>query len=196
MPRAREFETEVALDQCLDLFWAKGFTGVSVSDLEEATGLGRQSLYTAFGNKEAIFTRVLERYAVATEAGLAPLFATGAGVADIRRYAKDALAVQRRHGASGCLLVKTLWDRGLEDREKDGGALRKLAQASTKRVRAAFRNALDRAEERGEVSRGDSRRRADLCFAAINGLAALRRAGVSEAEALLTLEPLLDSWRT
>lgn len=190
MPRTREFDSDQALDRCLDLFWAKGFAGVSISDLEAATGLGRQSLYSAFGNKETLFGAVLERYAAATEAWLAPLFAATAGLADVRRYARDALAAQRTHGCHGCLVVKTLWDRGIAD-----AALLKRAQAATRRVRAAFAHALGRAAARGEIGAGDDDRRADLCFASLNGLAALRRAGVSEARALATFEQLLDSWR-
>ncbi|MEO6595875.1 MAG: TetR/AcrR family transcriptional regulator [Planctomycetota bacterium] len=190
MGRSREFDIHRALDRCLDLFWAKGFAGVSVSDLESATGLGRQSLYSAFGNKEAIFATVLERYNKATETWLAPLFAEDAGLEQLRRYARDALAAQGTHKCSGCLVVKTLWDRGVGD-----AGLQKRAQSAIRRVRAAFQNALERAEARGEIRPADNQQRADLCFASINGLAALRRAGVSEARALSTLDHLLDSWR-
>jgi TetR/AcrR family transcriptional repressor of nem operon len=189
--RTREFDTDQALDRCLGLFWAKGFAGVSVSDLEAATGLGRQSLYSAFGNKEALFAAVLDRYVAATEAWLAPLFAPTAGLADLRRHAGDALAAQRTRQCSGCLVVKTLWDRGIVDDD-----LRKRAQAAIRRVRAAFENAIERATARGEITPGDNGQRADLCFASINGLAALRGAGVSAARALAALDQLLDSWRT
>ncbi len=190
MARPREFDPEEVLERCLELFWARGFAGVSVSDLEQATGLGRQSLYAAFGDKQALFAAVLERYRAATEHWLAPLLAADAGVETVRRYARDALAAQGKHGASGCLVVKTLWDRGLEDGELQAGA-----KAAARRVRAAFAHALERASERGELSPGDSVRRGDLCFAAVNGLAALRRSGVSEASALASFELLLESWQ-
>ncbi|MCB9871237.1 MAG: TetR/AcrR family transcriptional regulator [Planctomycetes bacterium] len=191
MARAREFDADATLDRCLDLFWAKGFAGVSIRDLEQATGLGRQSLYSAFGNKEALFAAVLDRYSAATEAWLAPLFTDAAGLASLRQYAVDALAAQRTHGCHGCLVVKTLWDRGIADQ-----SMRKRAQAATRRVRAAFEHALDRAVAHGEIVAGDNEQRADLCFAAMNGLAALRQAGVTEARARTTFEQLLDSWRT
>ena len=191
MARVREFDAEEILDRCLTLFWRKGYTGVSVSDLEETTGLGRQSLYNAFGNKEALFAKVLERYDANTELWLQPLLADDAGLATIRDYAAGALAAQRRNRCSGCLVIKVLWDGGLPDPE-----LARRAQASTKRVRAALRHSIERAVARGEARPGDAERRADLCFAALNGLAALRRAGVSESDALATLDALLDPWRT
>src|ERR1700759_3345906 len=43
-------------------FWADGFAGTSVRDLGEAMGLGQASVYNAFGDKRALFTRCLDRY--------------------------------------------------------------------------------------------------------------------------------------
>lgn len=191
MARPREFDEQAVLEACLDQFWAKGFAAVSMSDLEGATGLGRQSLYSAFGDKRALFAAVLERYAAATEIWLAPLLRPEAGLAELRRYAKDALAAQRAHGAHGCLVVKTLWDRDMED----SGLIRRAA-AAAQRVREAFGQALERSAERGELLAGDSEQRANLCFATLNGLAALRRSGVSEAEALALFEQLIEPWRS
>jgi AcrR family transcriptional regulator len=44
------------------LFWEHGFDGTSMSELTEAMGINRRSVYAAFGNKEALFTAALERY--------------------------------------------------------------------------------------------------------------------------------------
>jgi AcrR family transcriptional regulator len=60
--RPRAFDTDLALDQAMQLFWRKGFLGTSLSDLTEAMGINRPSLYAAFGNKEALFRRAVDRY--------------------------------------------------------------------------------------------------------------------------------------
>jgi len=60
--RPREFELEEALDRAMLLFWRKGYEGASLSDLTEAMGITRPSLYAAFGNKEDLFRQVLDRY--------------------------------------------------------------------------------------------------------------------------------------
>ena len=60
--RPRAFDAHEALDQAMRLFWRKGFLGTSLSDLTEAMGISRPSLYAAFGNKEALFRRAVERY--------------------------------------------------------------------------------------------------------------------------------------
>ncbi len=62
MGRHREFDPEAALDAALKLFWRQGFEGTSYSDLTEATGVARPGLYAAFGNKEDLFLKVLDRY--------------------------------------------------------------------------------------------------------------------------------------
>lgn len=60
--RPREFDEEHALDAAIGVFWSKGYDLTSIADLADATGLGPSSLYNAFGCKEAIFEKAMERY--------------------------------------------------------------------------------------------------------------------------------------
>jgi len=62
MGRHREFDVEKVLDAVLCVFWRKGYEGASYADLTEAAGVERPALYSAFGNKEALFHRALARY--------------------------------------------------------------------------------------------------------------------------------------
>jgi len=60
--RPREFDVEEALAAALKVFWRKGYDGASLTDLTEAMGITRPSLYCAFGNKEALFRKALDLY--------------------------------------------------------------------------------------------------------------------------------------
>src|ERR1700753_2875983 len=62
MGRPREFDTETALDLALHVFWRKGYEGASMADLTAAMGITKPSLYAAFGNKEDLFRKALDRY--------------------------------------------------------------------------------------------------------------------------------------
>jgi AcrR family transcriptional regulator len=62
MGRHREFDVEKVLDAALCVFWRKGYEGASYADLTEAAGIERPALYSAFGNKEALFRKALDRY--------------------------------------------------------------------------------------------------------------------------------------
>src|SRR5437588_3573741 len=61
--RPRTFDAEKALDRALKVFWRKGYEGTSLPDLTKAMGINRPSLYAAFGNKESLFRKALDRYA-------------------------------------------------------------------------------------------------------------------------------------
>lgn len=60
--RPREFDVDAALDLALHVFWRKGYEGTSMTDLTEAMGITKPSLYAAFGNKEELFRKALDRY--------------------------------------------------------------------------------------------------------------------------------------
>jgi AcrR family transcriptional regulator len=62
MGRPREFNLDQALDQALNVFWRNGYEGASIADLTEAMGISPPSLYAAFGNKEDLFRKALDRY--------------------------------------------------------------------------------------------------------------------------------------
>ena len=60
--RPRGFDTEVAVERAMTVFWSRGYHGTALPDLLSATRLSRGSLYAAFGGKHALFLRALDRY--------------------------------------------------------------------------------------------------------------------------------------
>ena len=60
--RPRMFDADKALETALRLFWRHGYEGTSLGDLTEAMQINKPSLYAAFGNKEALFRKVVARY--------------------------------------------------------------------------------------------------------------------------------------
>jgi AcrR family transcriptional regulator len=62
MGRPREFDIEKSLDTASELFWSKGYDRTSLSDLTQAIGITPPSFYSAFGSKEGLFKKVVDRY--------------------------------------------------------------------------------------------------------------------------------------
>jgi AcrR family transcriptional regulator len=62
MGRPRGFDEGAALEAAMRVFWEKSYEGATMSDLTEAMGINRSSMYAAFGDKEALFRRVMDRY--------------------------------------------------------------------------------------------------------------------------------------
>jgi AcrR family transcriptional regulator len=103
--RPREFCVDHALAQALRIFWEKGYEGASLTDLTEAMGITRPSLYAAFGNKESLFRKALDLYEHEKMAYIGEALAkpTARGVAET--MLRGALANVTGDGPHGCLRV-------------------------------------------------------------------------------------------
>lgn len=71
MAGVKQFDQTEVLDRAMTLFWLRGYEATSIRDLTEATGLGRGSLYGAFGDKEGLFLAVLDHYCYQIQTQLA-----------------------------------------------------------------------------------------------------------------------------
>src|SRR5260370_20942427 len=60
--RPRAFNPGAALERAMHVFWARCYEGASLSNLTRAMRINRPSLYAAFGNKDQLFRKVLDRY--------------------------------------------------------------------------------------------------------------------------------------
>src|SRR5262245_18775572 len=91
----------------MGVFWSKGYEGTSLSDLTEAMGINRPSLYAAFGDKEALFRKVLDRYAGGPAAYIpeALELPTARGVAE-RLLNRAADLLPGKKNTRGCLMVQ------------------------------------------------------------------------------------------
>lgn len=109
MPRGRprEFDIDRALESALRVFWRKGYEGASLADLTEAMGINRPSLYAAFGSKEGLFRKALDRYAAGPSAFLSAALDEPTARAVAERLLNGAidLLTDPRH-PQGCLMVQ------------------------------------------------------------------------------------------
>ncbi|SRR5579859_1651566 len=105
--RPRSFDESDALKKATQVFWSKGYDGVTIDDLVAVMGLGRSSLYGIFGDKRTLFLRVLRAYAEAKGARAAKaLFSPPALRDSLAGFLRHAVEAATEEGsAPGCLMV-------------------------------------------------------------------------------------------
>ncbi len=150
MARPREFDIDEALEQAMQVFWAKGYEATSLDDLCEATGLGRSSLYGAFGDKQSIYVRALERYEEAAVRRIAASISTAKTVKEgIARFVQRIVdEIAAGPGRRGCFLGNCAAELVRGDR-----AAAARVRRSLERIEATFRDALMSAQAQGELPR-------------------------------------------
>lgn len=173
MARPREFDESEVLDRALHAFWSKGYEGTSIQDLVGATGLGRASLYGAFGDKEQLYRRVLDRY---TER-MADLDALAASASSTRVAFETIFklwigATCQKSGPRGCFLQLAGTAGG------DASFARDALSGSLRHMERLFVEMVKQGQASGElpVDR-DPTAIARLLVVVVQGLGTLARAG-------------------
>jgi AcrR family transcriptional regulator len=145
--RPRSFDMDRALERALQVFWRKGYEGATLSDLTKAVGVNRPSLYAAFGGKEALFRKALDRYlngpAAYTQEALKEPTAR-AVVERLLRGAADLNTAQRNPG--GCLMVQGALVSG-----DAGDSIRQELVACRAAGEAALRRRFQRAKSERDL---------------------------------------------
>jgi TetR/AcrR family transcriptional regulator, transcriptional repressor for nem operon len=193
MPRPKSFDQDAVLDQAVQLFWERGYEGTSLADLEAHLGLGRQSLYNTFGDKQSLFLKALERYRRSMSEGvLAPLIAPDASLDAIRAFFQASVESLTAPGPRrACLVANTILERGSQEADALLGC--NQARAGLER---AFRRALTQAKGRGELPESlDVEAAATLLVVQNYGLNVLAKTGASAGELHAAVDVLLVGLR-
>lgn len=119
MARPIEFDREEVLQKAIGVFWQKGYSGTSIRNLVEATGLQPGSLYSAFGDKRGLFLAAIDGYFENMKHMIFSTLHTNQ-VAIVRietffnRLVSDSVTDEHR---KGCFLVNTLLEIPVHDQE-------------------------------------------------------------------------------
>jgi len=189
--RPRNFDPDRALQQAMTCFWRQGYEATSLTDLLEATGLSKSSLYQAFGGKQALFERCLERYREQIAEGLEVALAESPSAMDFLSGMFHGVAQETRgcHTRRGCLVVNTANEIG----PRTPGIAREVARG-TRRFEAVFRRAVERAQAEGDIApERDAATLARYLTTAMAGLRTQLRAGAGAGELRAIADVILDS---
>ncbi|MEO1300102.1 MAG: TetR/AcrR family transcriptional regulator [Cyanobacteria bacterium J06636_16] len=153
MARPRQFDEETVRVSTLQTFLQNGYASTSLSDLEEATGLGRRSLYNSFGDKRTVFLRALQDFrAIAVEQNLTPVDQPGASIEAIADVLNGLIKLaQSPQGRLGCLICNTAREPVAND-----PAVAEQIELYFSRIERGFTRVLEMAQANGELPAGES----------------------------------------
>jgi len=191
MGRPREFDIEKALDAALCVFWRKGYEGASYADLTEATGVERPALYSAFGNKEALFRRVLARYDEQYVGYIAEALQLPTSRQVAAHILYKAAELNTRHpDHAGCLAINGAL-AGSDDAEPVRQALIDFRAAGQAQLRTRFERAIAEGDL-PETANADAL--AAFIMAVTHGMAVQAKAGFSREMVEAVADQALSTW--
>jgi TetR/AcrR family transcriptional repressor of nem operon len=165
MARPREFDEDLALRNAMEVFWRKGLGATSLTDLTDAMGLSRSSLYAAFGDKETLFARALDRYMAEISAERVRILRDAATVREgLRDYFEHHIRVALDpRTPPGCLFVNTALEMNALPPHLAGvlGSRAKIGET-------AVRSLLERGQATGEIPRTKDPRSLALVIVALS----------------------------
>ncbi|WP_174296586.1 TetR/AcrR family transcriptional regulator [Sphingomonas bacterium] len=189
--RPREFCPETALASALRVFWSKGYEGASLTDLTEAMGIGRPSLYAAFGNKEALFRSALDLYEREKLSYIALALAAPTSREVAERLLHGALDSQTSScEPHGCLGVIGSMACGSE---AEGVRAEVIARRASSHAALVAR--MERARDEGDLpAKADPAGLARFLIAILQGMAVQAGAGASREELAQLIDTGLAIW--
>lgn len=190
--RPREFSETDALGAALEVFWRQGYEGASLTDLTEAMGITRPSLYATFGNKESLFLKALDRYHRENMAYVAQALEAPTARAVVAQMMAGEISAQVAGLPQGCLVVINALHGGDEAK-----TIRAEVLARTAAAHALLVARFERARDEGDLpATANAEGLARLLESVTQGIAIQGAAGASEQELHALASSVLAIWPT
>ena len=191
MGRPREFDVDKALDLALQVFWRKGYEGASMADLTETMGITKPSLYSAFGNKEELFRKALDRYVDGPGGYFQVALAkpTARAVVEHLLY-ESAAAVTDPNHPPGCLAVQGALSCG-----DAAESIKQELMSRRAKGEQDLRERFERAIAEGDLPQGsDAADLAAYLSAILQGMAVQAAGGTTREQLRKIAEMALRTW--
>ena len=184
MGRPRSFDTAAVLEAIEEQFRATGYAGTSLDDVAAATGLGRGSIYAAFGDKHELFMRSLSEFCERTEAKAADAL-DGPDDTALERLHTFLMAAAQVGTGTNCMATKF----AVELDEQDPEARARVAQTFAA-LQRRLRDCILAAQRNGDIEpSADADLLAKLLVTTTRGLDVMTRAGQRADD----LEPVAEA---
>lgn len=191
--RPRDFDSDKALDSALKVFWRKGYEGATLPELTKAMGINRPSMYAAFGNKEALFRKAIERYAGGPACAVGQALAEPVARAAVERMLHNTVElITDSKNPRGCFMVQSALACG-----SGADAIKKELIKRRASSEAALRERFERAVAEGDLPAGtDTADLARFYIVFIFGMSVEASGGASADELRRAVALAMRAWPT
>lgn len=192
-PRGRPsaFDYDGALEKALEVFWLRGYEGASMAELTEAMGINRPSIYAAYGNKEALFSKALARYMAGPVAYVAEAMQESTAKLVAEKFlTKSVEFLSNNHNPRGCMIaIGSLFS----------GAGSEQVQRELISYRKGYENALrerfDLAKSQNDLPQNvDTATLAKYIATVHQGISVQATNGATKEELLAVVQQALNNW--
>jgi AcrR family transcriptional regulator len=189
--RPRGFDADAALERAMIVFWEQGYEGASLTDLTAAMGITKTSMYAAFGNKEDLFRKALERYEEGPAAYVARALRQPTAREVATAFLAGSVAASTRPGCpAGCLGVQGSLAAG-----EAGRTARDTLTAWRDEGRAHLHDRFRRAVDEGDLpADADPALLARYVMTVANGIAVQAAGGAGGDELRQVADVALRNW--
>ncbi|MDJ0922843.1 MAG: TetR/AcrR family transcriptional regulator [Henriciella sp.] len=190
---APKYDRKAVLDAAMEIFWSRGYTVSKLDEILETTGIGRQSLYSGFGDKHSLYLLALEHYIEQVIEPRLDLLASDQsedGLGGMRQLIEDWKVWASMPDRRGCLIANTSVELGRRFDEQTEAILANTRQ----RLEDAFVRTFERAKSLNTLSEtADPLGMARVTMATVDGLSSvIKTASNGAAYGASTLDQLLS----
>ncbi|MER7343248.1 TetR/AcrR family transcriptional regulator [Streptomyces sp. NPDC000075] len=191
MGRPKQFDPDAAVEQAMQVFWRQGYAATTPQDLVDALGIGKGSLYHAFGSKHALFELALRRYRDGQAEAVIELLG-GDGPVKERLRAALLMLVEMDLGdpdRRGCMAVNTAAELAAADEVAS-----ELVRRMFDRTEEALRALVEEGRRSGEIpAERNARAVGSMLLSTAVGLRLLARVAEGPERLALVVEATVDS---
>lgn len=190
--KRRSFDETTALNAAMNVFWQKGYVGASLTDLTKEMGINKPSMYSAFGNKEALFVKATQCYIdTKMKPHMALLFAPDIPLKNrLKNHMMSIVTMQcSDEQAKGCYLVLCQSELVSGDIPEQAKLILKDAEVIPKQLYVDFFNQDLEAIALGLNKNADANSLS--VYTLLKGTASMARSGVPKSQLEYTVDSML-----
>jgi AcrR family transcriptional regulator len=189
--RPPAFNHEEALEKAMQTFWTYGYEGTSMAALIEAMDMNKPSIYAAFGNKEALFNKALDKYVAGPSAFVRDAIAEPTAYLAAKKFLTKAveLLTQQRN-QRGCMIVQGALSCGPE-----AEMIQKKLISYRSSIEENFKKRFDLAKANADLPEDTNTSALAKYVATIHqGISVQASSGASNEELIGVVDMAMQSW--